>query len=141
MDVLTPKQEAFCLRFIELGRGPAAYEAAYGRKPETSDATLASRASILLANPAIQARLAELRADAADKASLTLADHLESLREMRDEALADRKFAAAIQAEIARGKAAGLYVDKVESTHRLANLSDEELRARAAALAAKLGLA
>lgn len=44
-------------------------------------------------------------------------DHLSKLAEIRDLALADRKWSPAITAEVARGRVEGLYVQKLEVEH------------------------
>lgn len=61
MPDLTPKQEAFCIAYIETGNASEAYRKAYdaeNMKPET----VTKRASELLANGDIAGRCAELRA-------------------------------------------------------------------------------
>lgn len=60
-DTLTPKQEAFCQRYLETGNASEAYRLAYDAekmKPET-----VNRAAFeVLENPKIAARIAELKA-------------------------------------------------------------------------------
>ena len=65
-------------------------------------------------NPKITARLAQLRAPSIERAHLNLDRHLDILARIRDNAEAKHQFSAAVAAEVARGKAAGLY-DKVEA--------------------------
>ena len=50
--------------------------------------------------------------DPAEKAQITLASHLEDLARLRNLAVQKDQIAAAISAEIARGKAAGVHVEK-----------------------------
>lgn len=113
---LTQRQEAFCLAFIETSSGSAAYRVAYNSK-KMSDKTIHECASRLLADRKVSARVSELRAQAADKAVLTLAKHLEKLAELRDMAVNDDEWDAAIRAETKRGEAAGLYPDRSKSIH------------------------
>lgn len=114
-DPLTDKQEAFCLAYVKHGDGLRAYrEAGYSEKMSDKSATEA--ASRLLRNPKVVARIAAIRGPAAKKAGMTLESHLEDLKRLRNSAVKDRKWAAAITAEIARGKAAGLYVEHHELT-------------------------
>lgn len=69
------------------------------------------------------------------EAELTLKDHLEKLAELRDEAHANGKFAAAVQAEVARGKAAGLYTIRHEhSVNNVEQLTEDEIRKRLLAI-------
>ena len=64
----------------------------------------------------MQARIQELRAPAVASAQLTLEKHLRDLERLRDLAESGEKYGPAIQAEIARGRASGLYVEKIEAT-------------------------
>ena len=110
---LTPKQERFCAAYVETGDGSESYRRSYdaaAMKP----ATVNRAAKALLDNSKIAARIAELRAPVAEAAQITLAGHLQTLGGLRDKAIAAGKYGPAIQAEIARGKASGLYVEKVE---------------------------
>ncbi|MBO6002983.1 MAG: hypothetical protein J6P53_05760, partial [Mailhella sp.] len=59
--------------------------------------------------------IAEIRRQAAALAAVSLAGHLEELRRLRDHAVEKGMLNAAISAEIARGKAAGLYEKKSPS--------------------------
>lgn len=116
--MLTGKQEAFCIAYIETGNASEAYRQAYNAgkmKPETINRT----AKELVDNPKIAARIQELRAPAVEKAQITLEQHLADLRRLRDLAEASEKYGPAVTAEMARGKAAGLYVDKVEHSGKV----------------------
>lgn len=108
---LTQKQEAFCLAFIETGVAVEAYKIAFGEK-DITPARMRNQAHLCMKNEAVQKRIAELRSAAAKKTQLSLEQHLDDLKELRDLAASDGKYGPAIQAEIARGKAAGLYVEK-----------------------------
>jgi hypothetical protein len=81
-------------------------------KPET----ITKRASELMKDGVITGRLAELRQPVIERAQLSLEQHLDDLKQLRDKAEKEGKFGPAIQAEIARGKAAGLYIDRSEIT-------------------------
>lgn len=111
--MLTPKQENFCLAYLETGNASEAYRRSYSpakMKPETVNRT----AKELLDNPKIAARLAEIRAPAREKAGLTLESHLRRLEELSIKAEQAGQYAAAITAEANRGKVSGLYTDKLE---------------------------
>lgn len=63
---LTPKQEAFCLAYMETGNASEAYRMAYSAekmKPET----VSRSAKELMDNPKITTRLEELRGEAVSK--------------------------------------------------------------------------
>lgn len=112
---LTEKQERFCLAYIETGNASEAYRMAYKPK-KGSDATANREGKRLMDNPKIATRLEELRAPVREKAQITLEQHLDDLKRLRDLAESDGKFSAAVTAEINRGKASGLYVEKVDHT-------------------------
>lgn len=115
MSDLTPKQEAFALAYLETGNASEAYRRAYdaeGMKPESVNRA----AKEVLDNPKIAARLEMLRAPVREAAQITLKQHLDDLKRLRDLAEASEKYGPAIQAEVARGKASGLYVEKTEVT-------------------------
>lgn len=116
MAELTKKQEDFALVYVETGNASEAYRRAYNVRQGTKEATINRTAKELIDNPKIAARIAELRAPAIEKAGLTLDKHLDDLLRLRNMAVKDAKWSAAIQAEIARGKAAGLYVERTELT-------------------------
>lgn len=110
---LTAKQEAFCLAYIETGNASEAYRRTYGAE-NMAPATVNRKAKGLIDNGKIGARLTELRAPAVKKAQLTLEQHLLDLERLRNKADKSKDFGSAIRAEVARGKAAGLYVEKVD---------------------------
>ena len=89
-DKLTPKQEAFVLAYLELGSASDAYRQAYSCA-NMAAATINREASALLANHKITTRLAQLRAEAADKAVLSRAWVLDGLMRNALIALGDQK--------------------------------------------------
>lgn len=111
--MLTIKQERFCLAYIETGNASEAYRSAYSAKG-MSLKTINEAASRLTSNSKVIARLQELRAPAVKAAQITLEQHLADLRRLRDLAEASEKYGPAVTAEMARGKASGLYVDQIE---------------------------
>lgn len=127
---LTPKQEKFCLVYIETGNASEAYRQAYstGRMKEE---TVWRNAKALVDNNKVATRLEELRAPVIEKAQITLESHLDELKVLRDLAKADLKWTPAIQAETNRGKAAGLYTEKiaVDLQRGLEEYTNEELTA------------
>lgn len=140
MAGLTKKQEDFALVYVETGNASDAYRRTYAVKSMT-EKSINETASRLLKNVKVAARIAELRAPVVEKAGLTLEKHLDDLLRLRNMAVKDAKWTAAIQAEIARGKAAGLYVERTELTGKdgapipLTNVPvDEYLKARSKVL-------
>lgn len=112
---LTPKQESFCLVYLETGNGSEAYRQAYQPKKMT-EKSVNEKASQMLAMVKIKSRLEELRKPVREKALLTLESHLQRLEELSRASEAAEQYSAAITAETNRGKAAGLYVEKTELT-------------------------
>ena len=100
---LTPKQERFAQ---EVAKGTnlkeSAMNAGYSHKN-------ARRAGSFLANheASVVERIRELQSRGANRATLTL-------EKIRDAAFSNKAFGAAVTAEINRGKAAGLYIDRKE---------------------------
>lgn len=111
---LTKRQEAFALAFVELGDATAAFEkAGYTAANRKSQWEQACR---LTKHYKVAARIDELRKPAAQKAMITLETHLAELEALREMAKERGQCNAAIAAEIARGKAAGVHIEKTEST-------------------------
>lgn len=110
---MTPKQEAFVIAYLESGNASEAYRRAY-RAENMKDASIRVNAAKLLANTNIALRVEQIRKPAADAAQVTVEQHLNDLKRIRDAAFDEGKYAAAATAEVARGKVAGLYVEKVE---------------------------
>lgn len=115
---LTVKQEEFVLAYLEKGNATDAYRRVYSTKG-MNDGSINRAAKELLDNPKIASRVQTLRKPVAEKAQLTLEQHLEDLKRLRDMAEASEKYGPAIQAEVARGKASGLYVEKVEHSGQI----------------------
>ena len=110
---LTPKQEKFCTAYIETGNASEAYRRSY-RAGKMKPETVNRNANGLLSDNKITTRLDELRRPAAQAAQVTLTGHLRDLERLRNAAADAQQFSAAISAEVARGKAAGVHVEKSE---------------------------
>ena len=101
----------------EVAKGASSREA-YATAGYTSPNIAANDASAsrLLSAAKVKARVAEIKSVAAGRASITLESHLNDLAELRDAARSAKQYGAAITAEIARGKASGVHVEKSEQT-------------------------
>jgi len=109
------KHERFAQEIVKGASAREAYASAgYGTK---TNATTDAASSRLLSDVKVKARVEELQERAAGKAAITLEGHLSDLKDLRDAAKGAKQFAAAISAEIARGKASGVHVEKVEMDH------------------------
>ncbi len=109
---LTARQEKFCAAYVKHGNASQAYRES-GYSPHASDKSVNELASRLLTNVKIQSRLDELRKEAAGATALDLQTHLATLANLRELATKDGRYSAAVQAEIARGKVVGLYVERI----------------------------
>ena len=132
---LSNLRERFCLEYVKGGcKDATKAHADAGYCPNMSHKIRKEKACRLLKDERIQARIAELRRPAADAAGVTLTGHLEQLADLRDEAKKKEQYSAAIQAEISRGKCAGLYLERKQvqlDATVLAAMSAEELEALA----------
>lgn len=113
--MLTQKQELFCQEMLKADQSASdAYKKVYDVKHGTKDATIHRAAHELIGNTKISARIMELRGMAANAAVLSLDQHMDDLRSLREDARSAGQYGAAINAEISRGKARGFYVTKTE---------------------------
>ena len=89
------------------------------------------RASERLADGKVTVRLAQLQEKEEVKALLSLEEHMEELRVLREMAKANGQISAATQAEVKRGELRRFYVKQVESgvIGEFSRMTDEELEA------------
>ena len=81
--------------------------------------------------PLVVKYIGELREENQKKYAVTFERHITELAKIRENALKKGAFSAATNAEVARGKAAGLYVEqKIIRTGEIDDLSAEELETR-----------
>ena len=81
--------------------------------------------------PLVVKYLGEIREEYQKKYDVTYGRHITELGKIRAEALKKGAWSAAVNAEVARGKAAGLYIEqKIIRTGKLDDLSAEELETR-----------
>jgi hypothetical protein len=82
-------------------------------------------------SPLVVKYIGELRKEVQEKYGVDFERHVSELAKLRDAARDKGAWAAAINAEVARGKAGGLYIDqKVIMTGSLDSLSEKELEAK-----------
>jgi len=81
--------------------------------------------------PLVVKYIGELREEYQKKYAVTFERHITELGKIRAEALKKGAWSAAVNAEVARGKAAGLYIEqKIIRTGKLDDLSETELENR-----------
>ena len=81
--------------------------------------------------PLVVKYIGEIREEYQKKYAVTFERHITELGKIRAEALRKGAWSAAVNAEVARGKAAGLYIEqKIIRTGKLDDLSEDELEKR-----------
>lgn len=81
--------------------------------------------------PLVAKYIGELREEVQKKYEVTFENHISELAKLREESRAKGAWSAAINAEVARGKAAGLYIDqKVIKYGTLDSLTPQELESK-----------
>ena len=128
---LTERQIKFAelLVYNEGRKSPSecAYEAGYKTRPRQAASELRNPKIA----PLVVKYIGELRAEIQEKYGITFEKHIGELAKLREDARAKGAWSAAINAEIARGKAGGLYVDqKLVLSGNLDNMSEKELEAK-----------
>jgi phage terminase small subunit len=128
---LTERQIKFAelLVYNEGRKSPSecAYEAGYKTRPRQAASELRNPKIA----PLVVKYIGELRAEIQEKYGITFEKHVSELAKLREDARAKGAWSAAINAEIARGKAGGLYVDqKLVLSGNLDNMSEKELESK-----------
>lgn len=133
---LTNKQEAFAQAIVSGLNQSDAYRAAFDVRENTKLTSINVNASKMMSDANVMQRVAELRAPIVEAVGITLKGHLEDLLMLRDKALEANQINAAISAEVARGKAGGVWAVKIEltgkdgapiKTQAVTDMTDEEL--------------
>ena len=128
---LTERQLKFAelLVFNEGRKSPSecAYEAGYKTRPRQAASELRNPKL----SPLVVRYIGELRAEIQENYGINFEKHIGELAKLREDARAKGAWSAAINAEIARGKAGGLYVDqKLVLSGNLDNMSEKELESK-----------
>ena len=125
---LTKKQQKFVQLYVhnDLTNTECAHRAGYSHPAQS--------ASMLLNDPRflhIQETIKDLQEGYQKKYEITFEKVARDLQMIRDAAVEDGKFSAAVQAELGRAKLGGLMVDKKEIKHgRIAQMYRAEVEAR-----------
>tara|TARA_R100001460_G_scaffold1862_7_gene6623 strand:+ start:11100 stop:11678 length:579 start_codon:yes stop_codon:yes gene_type:complete len=126
---LLPKHKKFCRLYVE---GMSA--AAAARKSGFTKSMIGSKvqgSAMLRTNPLIANFIIELLDKQRERADVSVDSHLTELSHLRDEAKDTGQIAAAISAEVNRGKVAGLYIDRKEvMVSKVETMSSEDLISR-----------
>ena len=129
---LTEQQIKFAnLLISEQGRKTAtqcAIEAGYAKESARQAASKLQNPKLY---PLVVQYIGELREEWQQQYEVTFANHISELGKLRDAAREKKAWSAAVNAEVARGKAAGLYIEqKIIRTGKLEDLTTEELESR-----------
>ena len=129
---LTEQQIKFAnLLIAEEGRMTATQCAIQAGYAKDSARQAASKLQNPKLYPLVVQYIGELRDEWQKKYEVTFGSHITELAKLRDEARDKKAWSAAVNAEVARGKAAGLYIEqKIIRTGKLEDLSTEELESR-----------
>ena len=84
-------------------------------------------------SPLVVKYIGELREENQKKYAIDFERHISELAKIRDKAIGRGSFSSAVNAEVSRGKAAGLYVEqKIIKTGKLEDMTEKELEAKMA---------
>ena len=126
---LTERQIKFAELLVynegRLSPAECAKEAGYKTRPRQAASELRNPKT----SPLVVRYIGELRAEVQEKYGINFERHITELAKIRDAARAKGAWSAATNAEVARGKAGGLYIDqKLVMTGNLDNMSEDELQ-------------
>ena len=109
---LNSKQKKFCREYL---KGQTATDSAIKAGYTKDRKGAKTQGSVLLNhNPLVRNYLIDLEIAASERDAISLESHLGTLHDLREEAKHQGQIAAAITAEVHRGKAGGLYIDRRE---------------------------
>jgi hypothetical protein len=109
---LNSKQKLFCKEYF---KGQTATDAAVKAGYTKDRKGAKTQGSVLLNhNPVVRNYLIDLEISASERDAVSLETHLSTLHDLREEAKDQGQISAAITAEVHRGKAGGLYIDRRE---------------------------
>ena len=84
-------------------------------------------------SPLVVKYIGDLREENQKKYAIDFERHIAELAKIRDKAIGRGSFSSAVNAEVSRGKAAGLYVEqKIIKTGKLEDMTEKELEAKMA---------
>lgn len=122
---VTPQRENFARHVVMGYDGASAYRIAYQVKPETKPQTIWAEAYRLMKDPLVAARIAELKAEAAQLAVIDRASMLTEMAVNRTVALGIGKVSVAETASFHRARVAGLLQHERPSTNVIVDASTQ----------------
>lgn len=128
MRLLTPKQQKFCMVYIEKGNASEAYRQSYNTE-KMLPATIKRKASELLSNGNITATLEQIQREHRARHDVTIENLTRELDEARLLAVGFLQLSAAVMAIMSKAKLHGLLTEKAMEKALPADiLEDEETR-------------
>jgi phage terminase small subunit len=141
---LDPVRERFAQEYHATGNASEAYRRAKPHAAKWKESALNPKASRMLAEGKVRARLEELQAEAAKRHGTTIGSLTDELEKAREMAMNSGQPSAAVSATMGKAKLHGFLVDQVRADvkdHRDPHeLSDAELMARIKKLEDSLAL-
>ena len=115
MVKLTPKQEKFCQKYIELGNASEAYRQSYSCGG-MSDNAIAVEASRLQGNPKVSLRIEDIQKSHQIRHEITVDGLTDELEEARQVSMGEGQGGGMVSATMGKAKLHGLLIDKNELT-------------------------
>ena len=129
---LTEQQKTFAFELVTNEGRKTKYECAISAGYSKDRARItASELTNPKKYPLVVQYIGELREEFQKKYEVSYERHISELGKIRNQAINSKAWSAAVNAEVARGKAAGLYIEqKIIRTGKLDDLSEDELDKR-----------
>ena len=131
---LTEMQQRFAEFFVfggpdgPLSKSEAAEMAGYSPKRSRVEASELTNPKL---SPLVVQYISKLHDERLQKHEVTYTKHIAELDRIKDKALKKGSFSSAVNAEVSRGKAAGLYIDrKIIKTGKLEDMTEDQLEAK-----------
>jgi phage terminase small subunit len=116
-DKLTPKQEAFALKYVECSNASEAYRHAYNVRPDTTPEAIWVNGCKSLAHAKVSQRVYELQQLAQERTLVTIESITRELEEARLLGKTTEQSSAMTAASMGKAKVNGLLVEKVDARH------------------------
>ena len=111
-----------------LSKSEAAEMAGYSPKRSRVEASELTNPKL---SPLVVQYIGKLHDERLQKHEVTYTKHIAELDRIKDKALKKGSFSSAVNAEVSRGKAAGLYIDrKIIKTGKLEDMTEDQLEAK-----------
>lgn len=113
-EKLTPKQEAFALKYVECSNASEAYRHAYDVREDTAPKNIWVNACKTLSHAKVAQRVYELQEEAKERTLVTVESLTKELNESRKLAVDQENAGEMTKATMAKAKLHGLDVHKVD---------------------------